>query len=358
MSSARWAGVCRLGGVGDNLVAASVLRPLKTLGYKVEMITSESAGPVFINNPFVDKLSIKKDGEIPGGDEWQKWFAARANEFDVFANLSHSMEARHALQRGSTAFWWPQDYRRKVCAGSYLETVHDIMGVPHEFGPLFFPTEAEYERAQATKDNIGGPYIAWVLAGSRVDKVYPYATHLICRLIKELDAQVVAIGTGAMQFEYAKKVQEEVRRTNSTDKGFHVALSPDGSDEGGHQSWGLRRSLTQAMLADLVITPDTGIAWAVAMETMPKIVMVSHASAENITKHWVNTTTMHADAVRVPCWPCHRLHDDISTCTPAKDAPNVSACMADIPVETVVVAARDALARKSGDNVRKLRDVA
>lgn len=352
-----WAGVARLGGVGDNLVAGSVMRPLKSLGYMTEMITSETAAPVFLNNPFIDKLSVKKDGEIPGGEDWQKWFASRANEYELFANLSNSMETRHALHKGTTPFWWPQDYRRKMCAGSYLETAMDILGVPHEFGPLFFPTETEIELATRTRDEqIGGRYMVWVLSGSRIDKIYPYASHAICRILKELNIPVVMVGVGGKQFEMAKVIQKEVSRSNSTDKGLHLALSPDSADPGGHQSWSVRRSLTQALVADLVLTPDTGVAWATAMESMPKVAMVSHASAENITKNWVNTTTLHADPVRVPCWPCHRLHDDPSTCVSAKDM-QASACMADISVETVVQTV-EKLWLKSKNNVRDFRAVA
>jgi hypothetical protein len=64
-------------------------------------------------------------------------------------------------------------------------------------------------------------------------------------------------------------------------------------------------------------------------------VMVSHASVENITKHWVNTTTLHADPNRVPCWPCHRLHDDPSTCVVNKEE-NGAACISDVSVENLV----------------------
>jgi ADP-heptose:LPS heptosyltransferase len=348
-----WACICRLGGVGDNLIAASVLRPLKRLGYMVEMLTSEAAGAVFRNNPFIDKLSIKRDGEIPGGDDWQRWFASRANEYDLLVNLSNSCETRHALHKGTSAFWWPAEYRRRLCAGSYLETVHDIVGVAHDFGPLFFPTEDERTRAVTTREKIGGRYLVWALSGSRIDKLYPYAAHAIARIIKELDIPVVMVGTGGQQFQYAEIVQREVKRSNSTDKGLHLALSPDNADPGGHQHWGIRRSLTLALGADLVVTPDTGVGWAVAMEAMPKIVMVSHASAENITAHWVNTTTLHADHNRVPCWPCHRLHDDDSTCVKAKDA-NAAACMADIPVETVVQNVARLWAKPDG-KVRVLR---
>jgi ADP-heptose:LPS heptosyltransferase len=349
MRRARWAGVARLGGLGDNLVAASVCRPLKRLGYNVEVITSAYYHMVFLNNPFIDKLSVKKDGEIPEGAEWQKWFKGRAGEYDKFVNFSHSMEVRHALQVNSTPFWWPQDYRRKLCAGSYLETVHDIMGVPYEFGPLFYPTEEETDRAaQTRKEQIGGKYVAWVIAGSRIDKVYPYAAMAIARIIKELGISVVMVGHGGKQFEYAKQMTEHVQRQNSDIKKLHLALAPGDSDPGGHQHWGVRRSLTQTLLADLVITPDTGMAWAVAMEPMPKIVTLSHASVENITKHWFNTTTLTADPDRVPCWPCHRLHDDISTCTPNKDMGQAAACISDIPVETLLSECKRLLEGRNG----------
>ena len=333
-----WACIARLGGIGDNLVAGSPCRPLKRLGYNVEMLTSGMASCVFLNNPFIDKLSVKQEGEIPGGDNWHIWFASRAGEYDLLVNLSNSMETRHAAHKSNTHFWWPQDYRRVYCGGSYLETAHDIVGVAHEFGPLFFPTEEERDRAERTRaDIIGGPYITWILAGSRLDKIYPWTTHVICRILSELKVPVVLIGVGPNQFQMAQGVQVEVNRANSNERGLHLAMSPDGSDPGGHQHWGIRRSLTQALTGSLVVTPDTGAAWACAFEDMPKIVMTSHASPENITKHWKNCVTLHADPYRVPCSPCHRLHDDMSTCVPAsKELSNVAACMADISVASVM----------------------
>lgn len=336
--SNRWAAICRFGGVGDNLIAASPLRPLKRLGYQVEVITTnKETSTVYLNNPFIDKLSLKADGDIPNGEGWQNWFATRSREYDLFINLSHSCENRHSLFKGQTQFWWPQDYRRKLCAGSYLETAHDIAGVAHTFGPLFFPTGEEKERAEHTKvTQIGGKYIAWAISGSRVDKIYPYAAMAIARIIKELGIPVVMVGVGGKQFELAKQIMEHVERQNSSKEKLFLALSPDNADSGGHQHWSIRRSLTQALYADLVITPDTGVAWAVAMEQMPKIVMVSHASVENITKHWVNTTTLHANQRNVPCFPCHRLHDDISTCTPNRDGGHAAACISDISVETII----------------------
>ena len=338
----RWAAIARMGGVGDNLMAASPLKALKRMGYMTEMITAEPNYVVFHHNPYLDKLTVKRgfgkglqDGGLPQNDlwGWQQWFESRANEYDLFIHASHSCEGRHALFKTMTSFWWPQDYRRKICGGSYLETVHDIAGVPYDFGPLFFPSAEEYANAYLAKEKYAGERsLVWVISGTRIDKIYPKAPFAISRIIKELGIPVVVLG-GPLDKEraMAATILETVTMLNGTRDGLALAV-PDNT---GAFAWPLRTSLTQAMVADLVITPDTGAAWAVAFEDMPKIVMVSHASVENITSHWKNCTTLHADEARVPCWPCHRLHDDPSTCVVNKEG-NGAACISDISVETVV----------------------
>lgn len=336
----RWAAIARLGGIGDNLIAASPLRALKRLGYNTEVITAEGNHVVYLHNPYLDKLTIKRpDRDLPKDDikAWQEWFLSRANEYDLFVHASHSCEGRHALFSHMTQFWWPQDYRRKLCAGSYLETVHDIAQVPHDFGPLFFPSAEEYANAFGTKAKIGEKIILWVLSGTRIDKVYPYAPMAIARLLKEVGPVLVIGGPSPKEHAMVETIREHVALTNSNREGLHFAVP---AISGGGEAWPLRTSLSLALVADLVITPDTGMAWAVAFEDMPKIVMVSHASAENITKHWVNTTTLHAEPNRVPCWPCHRLHDDPSTCVTNKEG-NGAACISDISVEKLVQTARE-----------------
>jgi ADP-heptose:LPS heptosyltransferase len=328
----RWAAIARFGGIGDNLIAGSVLRPLKRMGYMTEIITGHPNHVVYHHNPHIDKLSVKvTERDLPQNDmpAWQKWFESRAHEYDVFVHASHSCEGRHAYFKTMTNFWWPAEIRRKICAGSYLETVHDIAQVPYDFGPLFFASEEERASALATKQKIGSRFVLWVLSGTRIDKVYPYAPMAIARIIRELDAPVVLMG-GPHEKEHlmATTIRDYVALTNGTREGLHLAV-PEG---GGEKCWPLRSSLSFALNADLVVTPDTGTAWAVAFEPMPKIVLVSHASVENITKHWINTTTLHADNNRVPCWPCHRLHDDISTCVANKED-NGAACVSDISVE-------------------------
>lgn len=331
-----WACIARFGGIGDNLIAASPLRALKRMGYMTEIITGEPNHVLYHHNPYLDKLSPKNtERDLPQNDlpAWQRWFESRSHEYELFIHASHSCEGRHAIFKTMTAFWWSQEMRRKICAGSYVETVHDIANVPYEFGPLFFSSAEERAQALKVKQTIGERFVLWVLSGTRIDKVYPYATSAIPRIIKEIGAPVVLMG-GPHEKEHlmATTIRDSVAMTNGIRDGLHLAV-PTG--DGGPLCWPLRTSLSLALTADLVVTPDTGTAWAVAFETMPKIVMVSHASVENITKHWVNTTTLHADPDRVPCWPCHRLHDDTSTCVENKEK-NGAACISDISVEQLV----------------------
>ena len=173
----------------------------------------------------------------------------------------------------------------------------------------------------------------------------------VSRIIRELDAAVVLFG-GATEKDNAmvKTIFEFVEHQNSSLDGLHSAVTAANSDPGGNMDWPLRRSLTQIKQCDVVVSPDTGAAWAAAFEPMPKVVMVSHASVENITKHWVNTVTLHASQNRVACWPCHRLHNDTSTCVPSKDG-NSSACMADIPVDLIFNAVKSALDGGSCDDL-------
>ncbi len=344
----RWACVARLGGIGDNLIAATVLAGLKKQGYMVEVITSEPNHVVFLNNPHIDKLSVKKvPDDMPQGDPkaWQAWFNSRSHEYDVFVHLTHSVEGRHAVFEAMTSFWWPEDYRRKVCAGSYLETAHEIAGVPFEFGPLYYASDEEQTRAVETKKLLMGDKkcVTWIISGSRIDKVYPYCSFVVARMIKELDVHVVLMGAGPKEFEMAKAIVEHVKHSNGTtdlECGVHLALSPEASEPGGLYNWPIRRSLAYAIYgSDVVITPDTGPAWACAFYPMPKIVLLSHASEENITKHWLNTVALHADPIRVPCWPCHRLHDSKDTCVANKED-NGAACISDISVETILQTVR------------------
>lgn len=332
----QWACMARLGGVGDNLICSSVLPGLKAKYGKVEVICAQPQHVVFENNPYIDKLTVKAQGDPKWGTglEWQEWFRSRAKEYAFFAHLSHTCEGLRAILPNMTAFQWPASARRKFFGQSYLETVHDVCELPYDcIAPNFFPTDEEVERALLVKSKVGEQCVGWVLSGTRIDKVYPWAPMCIAQIIRELDMPVIMFGAPGKDFEMAKQIQEHVKQQNGSDRGLHLALSE--SLESPH--WPIRRILTQVQQCDLVVTPDTGPAWAVAMRDMPKIVTLSHASPTNITKYWRNTISLHADQSRVKCWPCHQLHDVPDTCTPNKEN-NGAACISDISIPLVMTA--------------------
>jgi FkbM family methyltransferase len=339
-----WACIARMGGVGDNLMAASACRPLKELGYQVEVISQAPMAVVFQHNPYIDKLSVYEAGDWPTDlTQWQKWFQMRAKEYDRFANLSHSCEALCAAFTIQTAFWWPEKFRRKLFDRNYLESIHDILDLPHTFGPLFFPTAAEREQARITRQALKADLvIGWCLSGTRIDKIYPQSGQVVARLIKELGAHVVLMGAPPphRDFQLAKEIMQIVEVTNGSTAGLSHAASPSLQEE----KWPIRRILTFAATCDLYIGMDTGPSWGVAFEPIPKIILLSHASPTNITRHWVNTISLHADQKEVSCAPCHRLHDDMSTCRPNKWN-NGAACISDIGAELVIEAAKAALSQ-------------
>jgi ADP-heptose:LPS heptosyltransferase len=98
------------------------------------------------------------------------------------------------------------------------------------------------------------------------------------------------------------------------------------------QEWPVRAALAFALLADAVVATESMIANAVAMEPMLKVILLSHSSNENLTKHWVNTAAIEATSVL--CHPCHRIHASLAFC--AKDTTTgYAACMASTGAATV-----------------------
>jgi ADP-heptose:LPS heptosyltransferase len=314
---------------------------------------------VFQHNPNIDKLSVKTKSEIPlAGLEWQKWFRGRSDEFDVFAHLSHSCEGLLAFFQASTQFHWPAHVRRAIANKNYLEMVHDIAGCGYDFGPLFYASEEERDAALKTKAKVGDRCIALCMSGSRNDKLHPLLPTIVARLLSEVGLPVVLVGDPGRNFADAKQIQKYVIDTNGSDKGLHVAISSD-PDANGNRAidWPVRRTLSFAQVCDIVIGPDTGIMWGVAFELMPKIMLLGHASPENITKHWLNTITLHADK-SVACWPCHQLHDSEPGQLPPYCTPNAqgsgAACITSISVETIVQRVKTMLANNQEQQEKEL----
>jgi ADP-heptose:LPS heptosyltransferase len=360
-----WACAIRLGGIGDDLICSSVFPGLRAKYGRLEVITRPPAGVVFENNPHIDKLTMwpEKD-EPPDPGFWRLMLRKRMAEYDFGIHLSGTCEGRLAFTEGQAEFGWPDKARRSLAEHSYLGFVHDLCDLPHDFAPSFYPTEAETTKARATLDALrarrNGPMVGWCLSGSRIDKIYPGTIPVIIELLK-LGANVCMFGKPDKEYAMACDVQKQVQLQLGSIEGLHLMLTAQAdlapgtvvakkiADVAGTGdvpfSWPIRRTLATLQLCDVVVGPDTGAMWSVAMRSMPKVVLLSHASPLNITTGWINTTTLAADSKRVPCWPCHQLHDRWDTCYkhPELDA---ASCIADIKIAGVVDAVCEGIGRK------------
>jgi ADP-heptose:LPS heptosyltransferase len=331
-----WCGVFRSGGIGDSLIASSAVAMLSKQ-YHVEVLCDAPWGCMWENDPHVAKLTELPADTLPKDQTaWNDWMRLRSREYDRFVNLSHTCEVALAFQVIQSCFDWNAQARRKWCDRSYLEHAHDVAGVEYDFniGPRFYPTADEINDAYRVKSDVGSRVIGIPISGSRLDKVWPWLPQFCAKVLRDLEVPIILFGSPTEKdASLVNRVGETVELQNGDRNGLHCCISKN--TEELKVDWSVRRNLAQIMTCDMVISPDTGLAWAVAMQEMPKIVLLSHASPTNITKHWVNTTTLHADQKRVPCWPCHQLHQDHSTCTKAEKV-DASACISDIH-DTVVL---------------------
>jgi len=98
--------------------------------------------------------------------------------------------------------------------------------------------------------------------------------------------------------------------------------------------------MAMAQLCDMVIGPETGVMSAVAMEPMKKIVFLSHSTVENLTRDWVNTTSLVP--VDTHCYPCHKLIFSWEHCNQDGDT-GIAKCQSSITPAIVWDAIRETL---------------
>jgi len=58
--------------------------------------------------------------------------------------------------------------------------------------------------------------------------------------------------------------------------------------------------------------PETGLLNAAACMEIPKVVLLSHSSNENLTRDWVNVVPMEPQNTH--CYPCHMMHYNWDHC--------------------------------------------
>lgn len=325
----RWALVVRLGGIGDNLIASSILPLLKNQGFKIAYMAQDPWQSIIMADPHIDRLIAKAAGEIPiPADQFQKWFWDRRGEYDRLINLSGSIEGTLMHVPNSSTFYWPDEILRKVSNVNYLERTHDIAGVPHIFQPRFYPTPSEDEQARRAIETLGGDVLGWCLSGSNFDKTHPFQQEAVMRVLSRFPGKIVFFGgKNERDRKLFQTIYDVVRFYHGDTKRLCLATE-----------WPVRKTLAVAQHCRVIVGPDTGVMWAVAFNPrVRKVLMLSHASPENISKHWRLTETLVPIPEVAPCWPCHKLHSGVHTCRPNANN-NGAACISSISPDLIAEA--------------------
>ena len=265
-------------------------------------------------------------------------------EFDRVINLSEVVESTLLTSPGRRTHALPLKARQNLCNVNYIDFHHQIAEVEGVHEAKFHTKPNEVTKVEKWKENLTGPVVHWALAGSSVHKTWPHVAIAVMYLLRHTNANVVFTGGPAeQQLEHGILQQLLWELDGVTYEHSHeMKISELLTRLGKHYpkrvwctsgQWSVRESLTHAVLADIVVGPETGVLNAVAYEPdVHKVVLLSHSSHENLTRDWENTTVIAP--IGVSCYPCHRLHFGREFCPEDKETA-ASVCAASITPKRV-----------------------
>lgn len=324
----------RYGAWGDVIQTSSILPGLKSKGYHITLYTVPRAWEAIKHDPLIDKIILQDQEQVPNawlGDFW----AYLRKKYDLFINLSESVEASLLAMQDRAPFQWTKEARHAIMNVNYLELMHKMADVPYE-KPLmrFVPTDDEKVWVKQEVKRLGAqPLLMWVLRGSAVHKVWcggedpvNKATgfdQIIARIMVQWPkAKVITVGDESCKQIIEKVWQNEPRVVKKSGE------------------WTIRQTMAMAQACEIVIGPETGVMNAVAMEPMKKIVFLSHSTVENLTRDWNNTVSLFSRTT--DCYPCHKLIRSWDQCNQEGET-GIAKCQAAIGPGEVWDAIRETL---------------
>jgi ADP-heptose:LPS heptosyltransferase len=324
--------IVRYGAFGDTIQAASICAAYKRMGWHVTLMCSYPASEVVALDPNIDEKIVQRVNQVPPqwlGHYWvwmsKKW---RGKGFDKWVNLCESVEVVLLAKEGDLRFEWPAAARHRMMNSNYLEWQHILAGVPYEPEFKFHPTEDEkkwavQERLRMQKAGIK-KFILWNLAGSsRSHKLYPHQAVIWQHVFRHYpEWGIVTAGDGSCaELEVGFDGEPRLWRTSG--------------------KWNIRQVLTMMESADAVFGPETGVMSAAAFYPMPKILLLTHSSVENLSRDWLNTTSIWAPTTVCPgrgmneAPACHMMHSKFEPGCRQNEEFGVAQCAVEIRPEWV-----------------------
>jgi ADP-heptose:LPS heptosyltransferase/predicted SAM-dependent methyltransferase len=309
------AGIVRLGGNGDALWSASVASHLKSQGYEVTAYVAANGEEVLRYDPNFAEIVVLPIG-ILNDEEMIEYWANEAVKFDKWINLIGSVEGRLLPHQSAQEFYLPQGVRHKLMNHNYLDLVHAYAELPEgtKSAAKFYANADEVKWAKETRDRLKGKLVVISPTGSGLFKAWPHTQKLMELLA---DEGIYSIMVGDLKHLPDLDLVER----NGIEYGHVVG-----------QEFPLRLAMTLCLFADAFVGTESVFANVVANEAMPKVIMLSHSSHENLTRDWSNTAALSAP---VSCHPCHRIHNAAAVMCARDTTSGLSACMASYSAEYV-----------------------
>jgi ADP-heptose:LPS heptosyltransferase/predicted SAM-dependent methyltransferase len=309
-------GIVRPGAYGDALWGGCVAAAFKKRGYDVTLYTGPVGREALRADPNIDRLITMPNGMLDD-DEMILYFLWESRKYTEWVNLIGVVEGRLLPHPNELHYYWPARVRHAQANRNYYEAMFEMAGLPLEVNQRFHPTPEENAWAEKNRRELfNGPLVVIAPTGSGQPKTWPHVQRFM-ELMAEQQIYTVVLG--------------EIRQEINAPETYGVVMGKD---------LPIRLAMTLAQHADVVIGTESAIVNAVASCDVPKIVMLSHSSAENLTKYWTNTVAL--EPTSIPCHPCHRLHNKFEFCT--KDSvTGWAACQAAAHPEMVAEAVMQAL---------------
>jgi len=302
--------VLKLGAHGDAIWASSVFPGLKEQGFYTMLWCQETTEEVLRHDPNIDRI-VRFSSNVPMG-ELGGLFTWLEHKYKNCRILVETVEGTLLPSPQKIQYHFPLAMRHKLMDFNYLEMHAMKAEIPfHPEHNKFYPNYDEMAWANDLRKTLTPYLVVLVPNGSSVTKFWPYAGELAKYLLRRNDVTVCVLG--------------DLRGCEFED---HPRLMKVGTN------WPIRKCMTFAQLANVVVGQETGIVNSVAFEAdVRKVVLMTHSSHENLTRDWPNTATMigHTD-----CGACHRLHYDWTFC-PQDKWTKAAACQTAISINKVLV---------------------
>jgi ADP-heptose:LPS heptosyltransferase len=287
--------IARLGAIGDMVQTTPIYKLYKEKGYHVTAYVKPGNGAEVIkHNPYVDEVRLH-DESMDTQEAFDFVDTELGKEYDVYVNLTGVVENNLLSAWYDPVSKWSKAKRHKKCNHNYIDAMLERAELPDRGlnGQLFFTEREERWAKKFIKKHAHGKFfILWSLSGSSQHKSWMW-TEDAARAFLESNKDVVICTVGD---DLCKLLEWEHPRT--LEKSGELTI---------------RQSMVLTKYANLVIGTETGILNAASCFNTPKIIMLSHSTEENLTKYWKECVTILPKDTK--CYPCHKLHHSLSTCT-------------------------------------------